>query len=342
MRQTTIAIFTYTRTPPWDEESIQTGIGGSEEAVIYLSREFAQRGFKVLIFGNPPKHSLHTLSYSNPCYVSNSLPISSHFDIAISWRMPHLGKQLRRLARKVYLWPHDILCAPLNSEDIESFDDVLWLSKWQREQWISLSPKFKRYPHIVGNGICPEQFAPICERKNPYSCIYASNYGRGLNILADFWTEIKKEFPQATLDIYYGWNHWGALSASEEVNLKRKMGTLSGIQEHGCVGHKELAEAFGHASFWTYPCTKPETFCITALKAQLAGAIPVVLKGSALHETVQHGYGCTNKEDYLSTLKKALLSAEKIDLKVRRGMGNFILDQFTWGKIAKTIERLFG
>ncbi|GEM_PF-3203804 len=40
------------------------------------------------------------------------------------------------------------------------------------------------------------------------------------------------------------------------------------------------------ASLWTYPCNRLETYCISAIKAQAAGAIPVVNRHSALNETV--------------------------------------------------------
>jgi glycosyltransferase involved in cell wall biosynthesis len=342
MGRKTIGIFTYStqEMDPWDLESAKTGISGSEEAVIYLSQCLAKLGFRVLVFGNPPEDSPHALFGANPQFIREPYSLSSRLDLAISWRMPSMGPTLRNIADRVYLWPHDILPFPLKTSDVDSFDEVLWLSKWQRAQWISVAPGFERYAHCFGNGICPEHFLPVQSRANPYSCIYASNYGRGLQILADLWPQIHAEFPMATLDIYYGWRHWGALTHDEESNLRRKLARLAGVKEHGCVGHERLARAFSHASFWTYPCTKPETFCITALKAQAAGAIPIVIKGSALYETVRFGYSCTQPEDYLFLCKQALSDAENISLKSRREMGDFVLDHFTWETIAKKIQLL--
>src|ERR1700722_7646529 len=256
MGQKKIGIFTFSTIGmlPWDLESAKTGIGGSEEAVIYLSQCLAKLGFRVLVFGNPPEDSPHALSGANPQFIREPYSLCPRLDLAISWRMPCVGKNLRRIADRVYLWPHDILCFPPTKEEIDNFDEVLWLSQWQREQWISLVPDFKQYSQLIGNGICSDQFPPIQSRKNPYSCIYGSNYGRGLNVLADLWPEIKSEFPRATLDIYYGWQHWGALSNIEEASLKKKLENLADVKEHGCIGHEKLAQAFSNASFWTYPC----------------------------------------------------------------------------------------
>lgn len=223
---------------------------------------------------------------------------------------------------------------PLSQPQIEAFDDVLWLSEWQREQWMSTDPKFARFTHIFGNGINPEQFPPVQERKNPFSCIYGSNYGRGLTILVEIWPEIKKLFPQATLDIYYGWKHWGALFPDEENMLRQKILPLSDVKEHGRVSHEDLHQAYAQASLWTYPCTKPEVFCITAIKAQYSGAVPVVLKSAALHETVPYGFSCFQVEEYFETLKTAMEHAEKISVSERFKMRDFILNRWTWKKIA--------
>ena len=225
---------------------------------------------------------------------------------------------------------------------IEGFDDVLWLSKWQREQYSSVNPPFEKFSRIFGNGINPEQFEPIQERENPYSCIYGSNYGRGLEQLIDLWPIVKHRFPRATLDIYYGWQSgWGMFSAHQEKILRGKIERLSGVTEHGQVGHDELNQAYAKASFWTYPCQFPETFCITALRAQFAGAIPVVIQGAALHETVRHGYRCTRPDEYLQLLSRALGDAEKITLDERKKMSEFISNEYTWKVIANKFNQLF-
>ena len=343
MQRKTIGIFTFQVKggTPWDLDTINNGISGSEEAVIYVSQRLAEMGFQVFILGDPPIDSPYAQPGSNPRFLRDFFLLPHPIDIAISWRMPHLAPALRTIARKVYLWPHDILTDPLNKEQVDAFDDVLWLSEWQRSQWISIDSNFSRFVHIFGNGVNQEQFKPVKKRVNPYSCIYGSNYGRGLSVLTSIWGNIKREFPDATLDIYYGWQHWGALSTEEEKFLRKQIEALPDVREHGCVGHEELNRAYEAASFWTYPCTKPETFCITALRAQLAGAIPVICKNSALAETVRYGYSCFRIEDYCHTLKKALSNAEKICVDERSKMGAFILNDFTWKQIAIKYKKMF-
>ncbi len=340
----TIAIFTVPvkGVKPWDPDSIEKGIPGSEEAVIYMSKSLVKLGYRVIVLGNPPAGSIHSKPNANPRFIPCQTNIDPT-DIAISWRMPEMGVKLKSQAKKVYLWPHDILTYLVDPGKVNAFDDVLWLSNAQREQWIAVSPSFEKYTKIFGNGIVPEQFAPVQERKNPYSCIYGSNYARGLEVLLNIWPRVKKQFPKATLDIYYGWQHWGLLSLEKEIKLRMQVQELAplDVKEHGLVGHRELNQAYAKASLWTYPCTAFETFCITALRAQLAGAMPVVLVHAGLKETVRHGYLCQNEDKYFETLKTALEKAETISLEERKNLGEFVLQEYTWDAIAAQWDKVF-
>lgn len=321
---------------PWDPDSIRTGIGGSEESVIYASEALVRLGYQVTVINNLPPTPRYF--YTNPRYRKESDEI---FDIAILARSPQLTKIAH--ARKIFFWPQDTWERPLDEKEIETIDDIFWISSWQREQWISINPFFAKYTSIFGSGLEPKPFGPMKQRKKPHSCIYASNYGRGLEVLLDIWPEVKKKFPKASLDIYYGWKHWGTLSKFQESYLQSKLQQLAplDVKEHGLVGHDKLAKALGEASFWTYPCIKDETFCITAIKAQFAGAIPVIIEGSALKETVQHGFKCSQREDYLSTLLRALEIGKEISINQRKKMGEFVQKKFTWEKIAELWKEQF-
>ncbi len=287
-RKKTIGIFTVKRSDvkPWDPDSIKSGIAGSEEAVIYISQHLVDLGYDVIIFGDPPLHSQHSSLSANPRYVDVNFDDYPRLDIAISWRMYALAGDLKKIANKVYLWPHDMCSNILSKEEIKAFDGVLWLSEWQKTNWTTINPGLKKFTTTFGNGINPSQFSSIIERENPFSCIYASNYARGLDLLLSIWPEVKRDFPKATLDIYYGWEGFGILSEEKANNLRYSINNLSelDVSEKGKVGHEELNCAYSKASFWTYPCTNIEVFCISALRAQFSGAVPVIIRGSALSE----------------------------------------------------------
>ena len=356
MAQKSIAIFGF-KSPylnTWGPEDVKSGVPGSEEAIIYMSEQLALLGYKVVVFANPHKGSSYSLPDANPRFVDADFNDGKKFDIGIIWRIPQLAKQISTRVNKLYFWPHDICGTQLNGppgisstllsdDQFDYFSDVLWLSQWQRQQWIAVNGKWSKYDKIFGNGVQSDSARVIKERVNPYSCIYGSNYARGLEILLCIWPQVKASFPKATLDIYYGWQHWGNLSPEKEACMRSLVSKLEplGVKDHECVGHEELTKAYEQASLWTYPCIAPETFCITALRAQYAGAVPVVLDGTALRETVQHGYKCNRPEDYLELLLMAMKDADKITLVQREKMGDFIEKEYTWKAIAKKWSLLF-
>jgi len=322
---------------PWDPDSVSSGIAGSEEAVIYLSNHLADLGYQVTVYGNPPPQSRFSRIGANPRYVDAEINDGRHYDYAVAWRMPWLGPALKKKADEVYLWPHDTIHYQVPNDQVDAFTDVFWLSNWQREQWISQNSKFSRFKQIFGNGVEPGQFTPVTDRDNPHSCIYGSNYARGLEILLDNWPEIKRHFPNATLDIYYGWQHWGLLSPEKEAKMRKQIKDYASLSvvDHERVGHEELNQAYAKASIWAYPCIAPETFCITALRAQASGAIPVIIEGTALTETVRGGYKSTTTDEYLATLLQAMKQAETISLEERKKIGEFVFEEYTWRKIAE-------
>ncbi len=337
----TIGIFAYTPLV-WDPDTVNEGMGGSEEAVIYMSQELAQLGNNVIVYAKPPTDSKYRASSANPRFVDfheQQIPL----DVAIIWRYPELTLSFKHLSKKIYLWPHDTLCHQINDFVISSIDDVLWLSQWQRSQWIKMCPQFQKYSHIFGNGILPNQFSEVTERNNPYSCIYGSNYGRGLSLLLQIWPQIKTRFPKATLDIYYGCKTWGVLSKTEEEEILQSISSLEAldVKEHGRVGQEELNKAYNLASLWTYPCVFPETYCITALRAQASGAIPVVIKGTALHETVKFGYETNDSDKYLELLLHAMENISSVSLNERKQMAQETRDRHSWKQVALQWNELF-
>ncbi len=336
MQQRTIGIVTYkvSALEPWDPDTLQKGITESEEAVIFVSQKLAKLGFKVIVFADPPKGSLHSTIDANPRYVNLGLIHQIPLDIAISWRMPLIGGDLRRMAKKVYLWPEDTIEYTINPAIDLAFDNVLWISEWQRKQWIHFVLQFAKFTRTFGHAINPEEFLPAVQRENPYSCIYESNYGHGLEILLTIWPTVKQHYPRATLDVYYGWQHSDSLSPEKEARMRNLLSTLQDVQEHGLVGHAELNSAYRKTSFWTYPCIASETFCTAALRAQMSGVIPIIIEGSALKETVRHGFRCNKPENYLGILLEAMREAEKIPVDQREQMKQFILEKYTWEKIA--------
>lgn len=128
--------------------------------------------------------------------------------------------------------------------------------------------------------------------KKKHSVGYFSAYYRGLETLLDMWHRIRSAVPDATLDVYYGWESWVSMQGEDDFyhRMEKKFALLKdhGVTVHGRVSHIDLAKAMKETQVWAYPTQFEEIHCITALKAQEAGCYPVVTNVAALKETVQH------------------------------------------------------
>lgn len=114
----------------WSPKNVAQGIGGSEEAVIYVSQELAKLGWKVTVFGDPQEDAG---DYDGVSYVPHyEINWNDQFNILISWRQIGLF-DVPVKAKKTYLWNHDIQ-NPLEyrPERVNKIDKVFFLSKWHR------------------------------------------------------------------------------------------------------------------------------------------------------------------------------------------------------------------
>lgn len=260
----------------WGPHTLSKGMGGSEEAIVYLAPQLAKLGYEVTIYGE----------VSSPMDVDgvkwlpwNYIDRRDEFNTLVVWRMPQFVGQFK--AKKMFVDMHDQLSAEL----VRPYENATYLfkSQYHKDQY----PKVTNYK-IIPNGIDVSQFGQGIDKK-PYSVIYPSAYYRGLEVLVNLWPQVKKEVPEATLDIYYGWESWvsaeGEDAFYQRMTKKLKDGKKLGITEHGRVDHQTLANKYAEAKVWAYPTEFPEIFCITAVKANLAGCKPVITDVAALKET---------------------------------------------------------
>jgi glycosyltransferase involved in cell wall biosynthesis len=273
----------------WNRESAKTGIGGSEEAVINLSEQWAKAGYKVKVYANIGAREI-TDEFGvewKPFWMFNPM---DEFDLLVLWRHPAYAHYPFK-ANKVVLDLHDVISpGEFTPARLKKIDKIFVKSQYQRELYPEIpDDKFA----VIGNGIRYDDIRPT--KKILKRMIYTSSYDRGLEHLLDFWPQIKKEVPEATLDIYYGWNLFDQFYAhnKEMMVWKEKMVEKMkqpGIRELGRVGHAEIALAMAEADIYAYSCHFEEIFCISAVKAQAAGCKVLATKYAALKEVVKQGY----------------------------------------------------
>ena len=174
--------------------------------------------------------------------------------------------------------------------------------------------------------------------KRKHSVGYFSAYYRGLETLLKMWPKIREQVPDATLDVYYGWESWVALQGEDAFyeRMERRFRELEGegVTVHGRVSHVELAAAMRSIQVWAYPTEFTEIHCITALKAQEAGCYPVVTSVGALNETVQCGDKINTQRIYTDEYKQEKFIAAVVAA-LKEGKTGQPVANCDWADVAK-------
>ena len=331
--ENSVCIFALTSLLDWSPKSVSGGIGGSEEAVICLSKELVKLGLDVTVFNNC---GLQAGVYDGVEYKEVlHLNPKDEFNILISWRVNIFENELT--AKKKIVWLHDLPYLDLSESRLKNIDKIVVLSQYHKSKLSNNVPEDKVF--VSSNGINPEDFNGINEIREPHRIIYASSYNRGLEQLLEMWSDIRKEVPDSSLHIYYGWDVYDAFVKDGQVKdegFKKKMVKLmlqEGVYEHGRLGHKELLAEYAKAGVFAYPCTyEGEINCIALTKA-IASGCKVVTNDFAV--MAERSPCSVPNESFKDKLIKLLTGEEQPDL------DNYIQEN-SWETIARDWkEKLF-
>lgn len=343
-----IAIYCGEQFTAWDPTSIDGNgasfVGGSEEAVIYLCKQLADAGWKPVVYAAPAKEGVYDgVEYLN----SYKFNPQDTFNIVIWWRA--IGySDMNVKAKKQYLWCHDVQNpVEFTPERLERLDKVIVLSEAHRKNIPSV-PDEKIM--VSTNGF--NQHSDTKSKNNPNWIIWTSSYDRGLEHLLEIWPDVIKEVPDAQLHIFYGWKLFRHFYKDnpERMAWMKKMENLmqqKGITHHGRVSQPEIEEWYKKCGIWAYPTHFYEINCISAIKAQLWGAVPVCINYAALNETVKHGkkvegdiWDPDTKKEYTKELVAALKDKKWQD-EQRKKMMPWAKDNYSWKKVAEQWTKQF-
>jgi len=350
---------------PWSPLSVATGIGGSQEALIAMAAALHQLGHTVRVYNSC---GAAAGVYDGVVYEDHrAFGRRSSADLVVVWRWPELAGSLPPHIPS-YLWLEDMADPAAVAAAAGRYRKIIVLSRFHRRHY-SLLPEEKFF--YSRNGIFPEHFDQPVER-DPYKVVYGSSYDRGLTRLLDAWPRVKAAVPKATLSVFYGFHSARArsfqlfrrplrsyLRRNPIAFLMYRHGMLSRMrranaQHLGRIGHLEVARHFLSAGIWAYPTVFPETNCITAMKAQAAGTLPVVIPSGAVEETVQFGFRtATSANDYPLRRLPPAVYAEWEDLLIsnlrdpakleplRAPMAAAARQRFAWETVAREWDAEF-
>ena len=371
---TVVAIFCLHRTPDapggrWGSNSLeQRGIGGSEEAVIHVSRELAALGYHVEVYAYPPDSEVGMDRFGVwwlPVHWYGAIGLPSPH-VFISWRAYALALQGGPSALN-FLWLHDRVIPALAPEALVSqLSGVLLLSEHHKAQLpLHAMPK----AILTRNGVAASFWLPAHDCANhPSHFIFASHPERGLEQLLHVWPQIKANVHGARLDIYHGfpdkYGEHGAPSLELEKmrafrgRVEALLQDAEGVHMHGMVNQSTLAHAYARAGFWLYPISIAETSCISAMKAMGNGAIPITSRfpASGLVETtgafdlgpmpLRPGRAFVDDAEMVTRWAEAVIDAAHRDARgelhdKRAAMVRWAREEYSWSAVASQWSSLF-
>ncbi len=336
----------------WNPEMAKTkGIGGSEEAVINLSKEWAKMGYNVTVYnscGNTPM-TCDNVRYE-PFWAYNP---KDKADITILWRRPNLADYDLNTTR-LFVDVHDVIPAgEFTEKRLTKIDRVMVKTKFHR----SLFPNVPDEKiSIVPNGQDFGLFEQDVE-KDQYMMVNTSSPERSMDVLPKLFKEVKKQVPQARMLWCYGFEIFDNAHRSNKTMMDWRDKCIAemedaGIENMGRLSQADCAKLYLEANVLAYPSQFAEIDCISVKKAQACGAIPVTSDFGAFAESNRYGVKVKSdrtKEDWCKPYQiafgidteeaqrewvDAVVKILKTPMKDRTEMKEWTR-KFSWDKISK-------
>lgn len=280
---------------PWDPAIARTrGVGGSELAVIEMSRRLAERGHDVSVYTNcePCSHDRVSWRPTSELLDPRSL---IECDVMVLWRNAGLV-ECPVDARARVLWVHDVHPMHLTMPRLARIDRVLALSSWQRAVLVAQDRIPPEKITVDRGGIDVARWSEVRARAvgAPHRAIYTSCPDRGLATLLELWPRIGERAVGATLEVTYGFDNSIAQAKStgdtarlawlEELAARAR--ATEGVRVHGRLSRAEYELRVAMAGAWLYPTAYDENCPATAMEAMACGLRIVTSARAGLRELV--------------------------------------------------------
>ena len=299
------------------------GLGGSESAVILMSKELASLGFDVTVFNNCIDKESAPGVYNGVKYIDHTeLDVKNDykFDVVISSRTvgPFLPQHLyqhfqdlnpqrysiiKQNAKLKVVWMHDTFCRGDHLlEDLVvngDIDELFTLSDFHTSYITTCNHGNRRNFEVLKNkifmtrnGIVQYKDEVDISAKDPHLYVYNASVTKGmLPLVNKIWPRIKAQIPEAKLKVIGGYYRFRENAAPDEQEKTWRQMVADpkyatwGIEFTGVIKQSEIAEILSKSSFMLFPGAFPETFGISTLESLAYNTPLITTRFGALEET---------------------------------------------------------
>ena len=289
----------------------KSGLGGSESAVILMSKELSNLGFDVTVFNNC-RDSSHSQpgTYDGVKYIDNNdaPSINEIFDVVIVSRTAEPFFNFTRYpfiktAKTKVLWLHDTFCeADQYVEDLlidGKIDYLFTLSDFHTDYVLNCDHGKKRNYEVLKRKVFQTRNGAVkyindvdISKKDKNHFVYNSSVTKGLiPLIEHIWPKVKENIPDAHLTVIGGYYRFreGAEPDEQEKTLRKlveddRLKSLN-ITFTDVIPQSQIANILANANFMIYPGAFPETFGISTLESLLYNTPLITTRFGALEET---------------------------------------------------------
>jgi FkbM family methyltransferase len=310
----------------YDGSTVQhKGLGGSESAVVYLSKELSKIGCNVTVFNNVKEPWLDETGETSVVYApwKTIEDIKEKvFDVVISSRtcIPFLRNDLGHPSKMTWngveyevglfndivenskfkaVWLHDTFCVAeqfLEELVVEKHIDRIFTLSDFHTTYVTNSTHGQRRNYEVlknsiwqtRNGVNPHDTLDDVEKDRNHF-VYNASVSKGLGVLLeDIWPRVKELIPDAYLTVIGGYYNMGQPDEQEKQWVLYSTDSRYqklAVNFTGVITQYEIARILKTAGFTIYPCAFPETSGISTLESLYYNTPVITCRFGALGET---------------------------------------------------------
>jgi len=271
----------------------KNAIGGSERAVLSLIKHFPKE-YSIIISGDVIPEEYDNIKFIHRFALSKYINEIT-FDCMIISRYVSFFTMFPKFnCKKLILMAHDVYfmnnlegCKKTSNdiitENLYRINDCVCLTEWHSKEYSNNShPELKGKISVINNGIDLGLF-PTGISKKSNSFIYTSTSERGLLRLIELWPQILEHFPDAVLNVS-SYDPFPRTDLDSQI-----MGLIQKtkrINHRGVLNQLELYSLMAESEYFLYPCSFPETSCITAMEMIASGVICLYYPVAGLINTI--------------------------------------------------------
>ena len=292
----------------WNANSIHTtGVGGSEQCVLYLAKQLATQ-HKVYVVGDVLEDTIDGVEYKSISNANKDLK-KEYMDCVIGVNYLNYFYELNQIKfDKSLFWLHNTEFHIWHRGTVlrnggryalqeKRLTRIICLTDWHKKYFANEYPEIAHKISVIGNGIDYDSFHKNIQKKSG-TFIYTSHAERGLLKVLEEWDQICKQRPECVLHIAtpeYGLEYYNK-HFSEYVNQ------FTNIKFHGSLSREKLYKLMSECEYWYYPTDYEETFCITALEMLAHQVKPITSLKAGLKETLNN-FNCEKFDDIIDFKK---------------------------------------